>query len=211
MVWMSALAPSNGAWSWTPPDTGFRWPAGTPGGSVAALLNQHITNDLSFLIQRPYLLTHQNTQQAGLANGTFQIITPDSVTGEIHAAPGDSYGGWTSGAANKYVAVVPGFYLVVAGYYETSMASLGQCVACVGYFIGSGTAQGSPSPDQFQSQASTSANATALPGAEAVGIYYLDAGDFIQPQYQQQNGGATFSTSTTPGHKSRFSAVWISE
>lgn len=211
MVWMSALAPSNGAWSWTPPDTGFRWQAGTPASQLPGLLAQHLTNDLSFLIQRPYLLTHQNTQQTAQPNGTFNIVTMDSVTGEIHGDAGDSYNGWVSGATNRYVAVQPGFYLVCAGYYEAPLASAAQCLAAIGYYISSGTGQGSPTPDQYQSQASSSANATALPGAEAIGIYYLDVGDYVQPQYQQQNGAATYSTSITAGHKSRFSMVWISE
>ncbi len=204
-LWMSALAPSNGAWSWSPPDTGFRWQAGTPGSSVTAQFQQHLTNDLSFLIERPYLLNYQGTAQAGLAENEFHTITMNSTpAGRVHGSAGDPYGGWGTGSGGYWAAPVPGWYLVVAGYAQAVPASTpASCVAAILQ-----TPQGSQEPDWYQQVSTTSAG--FLPGAEAVGAYYLRAGDTVQPQYQQQDGGA-FATTVSAGHESSFGCVWLSE
>lgn len=50
------------------------------------------------------------------------------------------------------------------------------------------------------------------PGGEAIGLFYLRAGDYVQPQYTQQDGGATYSTAVgTPAQESSFGCVWVSE
>lgn len=214
LLWVSTLAPSNSAWNWTAPDTGFRWQAGTPGGTgpLYTQFNQHLTNDLSFLLQRPYLLSYQTVAQTGFTVNTDQVITMDTVAGAFHGSPGQSYGGWTSGAANKFSAIVPGFYLVVAGYYQTVISTTpGNCQAKVGYYISNGTAQGNVATDLYQSQLSNSNSTTTPPGAEAVGIYYLDVGDYVQPVYRCGAGSATWGTTTSPTRTSHFGAVWVSE
>jgi hypothetical protein len=202
-LWLSALAPSNGAWSWTPPDTGFRWQAGTPGSALPGLFQQHLTNDLSFLIERPYLLAYQSAPQSGLSQNAFHTITMDTQAGIAHATPGDPYDGWRTGSGGFYEAPVPGWYLVVAGFSQSVPGSTpASCVAGILQ-----TPAGANSPDWYQQVSTTSGS--LLPGAEAIGAYYLRAGDTIQPQYQQQDGG-TFSTAVTAGHQSSFGAVWIS-
>ena len=202
-LWMSALAPSSGAWSWAPPDTGFRWQAGTPGSALAGQFQEHLTNDLSFLIERPYLLAWQNVTQAGLTQDAWHTITMDTALGIVHATPGDPYGGWHSGASNHYAAPVPGWYLVVAGYAPAVPASTP--ASCLAGILQSPA--GSSSPDQYQ-RISTSSSGF-LPGAEAIGVYYLRAGDTITPQYQQQDGG-TFATAGVAGHESMLGIVWLS-
>lgn len=203
-LWMSALAPSNGAWSWTPPDTGFRWQAGTPGSTLTTQFQQHLTNDLSFLIQRPYLLAYQGTAQTGLSQNAFHTITMDTVAGRVHATAGDPYSGWHTTSGGYYAAPADGWYLVVAGYAQSVPGTApASCIAAVLQ-----TPAGLSSPDQYQ-RISTSSG-TFLPGAEAISAYYLRAGDTVQPQYQQQDGG-TFSTAVTAGHESSFGCVWIGE
>jgi hypothetical protein len=210
LKWMAALALSSGSVAWTPPVTGFRWQAGTPVGQLTDLFNAHLANDLSFLIQRPYLMSYQSVAQTGLARNAFRLITMDQPSGRIHASAGDNYGGWTGGAANKYAAVVPGWYLAVATYIEAAPAAASTCLAGIGYFTSAGAAQGS-SP-QLQGQQVSNASANYAAGAEAIGLFYLRTGDYLQPWYQQQNGPATFATSVAiTGQESSFSCVWVSE
>lgn len=210
MRWMAALAGSNGSVTWTPPQTNYRWQAGTPGSQLPALFQSHLANDLSFLLQRPYLLAYQSTQQTGLAQNTFQIVTMNTLGGRVHASAGDNYGGWTSGAANQYAAKVPGWYLCIASYIQAlPSATPAHCLAAVGYFQSGGANQGSAAQQWGQHVRTTTTG--LLPGAEEIGLFYLRAGDFVQPQYQQQDGGATFSTGTGAGLESSFGCVWVSE
>lgn len=203
-LWMSALAPSSGAWSWTPPDTGFRWQAGTPGSTLTTQFPLHLTNDLSFLVQRPYLLAYQGTAQTGLSQNAFHTITMDTVAGRVHGSAGDSYGGWRTTSGGLYAAPAAGWYLVLAGYSQSVPGTVpASCIAGILQ-----TPAGINTPDQYQ-RISTSSGAF-LPGAEAIGAYYLRQGDTVQPQYQQQDGG-TFSTAVTAGHESSFGCVWLSE
>jgi hypothetical protein len=211
VVWMAALAGSNGSVSWTAPDTGFRWQAGTPGSLLPAQFQAHLANDLSFLIQRPYLMAYQSTAQSGLAQNTFQVINVNTLGGRIHNSAGDNYGGWTSGAGNVYSAVVPGWYLAVS---HTAQAIPGSTpahpLAAIGYLDSTGAAQGSAAQQWGQHVRTTSGS--YQPGAEAIGLFYLRAGDQLQPQYQQQDGGATFATSVgVSGLESSFGCVWVSE
>jgi len=210
-VWMAAIASSNGSVSWTPPDTGFRWQAGTPGSSLPAQFNAHLANDLSFLIQRPYLLAYQTSAQSGLSNPGFSIITMDHLGGRIHNSAGDNYGGWTSGGSNYYSAAVPGWYLAINHVAQAVPSSTpAHCLAAIGYFTNTGATQGSSA--QMWGQHVRTTSGSYQPGAEAIGLFYLRAGDRIQPQYEQQDGGATYNTTTTiSGQESAFGCVWVSE
>lgn len=214
VVWMSAIAPSNGAWSWTPPDTSYRWMAGTPAAQMPAAFQQHLTNDVSFLIQRPYLLAYQSTAQTTLAQNVFTTVNCNTLGSRIHTVAsgvgGDSYGGWTSGAANKYTAMVPGWYLAVANGVQSAPGAVCECIMAIGAFSPGGGAQGLNAPSWFQRISSQSGS--LFPGAEAIGLFYLDVGDYLQPLYQQLDGPATYATSvTTAGQESSFGVVWISE
>jgi len=203
-LWLSALAPSNGAWSWTPPDTGFRWQAGTPGSQLPALFAEHLTNDLSFLVERPYLLNYQGTAQAGLTQNAFHTITmTGSPAGLVHASAGDPYGGWQTGSGGYYEAQAAGWYLVVENFAQAVPAATpASCVAGILQ-----TPAGANSPDWYQQVSTTSGS--LLPGAEGIGAYYLREGDTVQPQYEQQDGG-TFSTTISAGHQSSFGVCWLS-
>ena len=208
---VAAQAASNGSVGWSAPDTGFRWSAGTPGAQLPALFQLHLANDLSFLIQRPYLMAYQSVQQTGLAQNAFQVITMDQVKGRVHSSAGDNYGGWISGSNNRYVAAVPGWYLAVLNTTQTKSSSVpAHPVAAIGYFTSGGASQG-VSPQQSGAHVRTNST-TFNPGAETIGLFYLRAGDYLQPRYQQQDGGATFSTAvSTTGQESSFGCFWVSE
>lgn len=207
IVWLAALAPAgtNFNGTWTPPDTGFRWQAGTQVGQLPALFQQHLANDLNFLINKPYMLSYQSVQQSSTTWGTWNTITMDKLNGRVHGTTydADNYNGWTSGASNKYVAPVAGWYLVVAGYNQTApgasnlIAGINQSPA------------GNAAPDWFQHIRTTSGVYAA--GAEAIGLYYLRQGDSVQPQYQPQDGAGTWTTFVGAGQESHFSVVWASE
>jgi len=208
---MCAQAASNNSLTWTAPDTKFRWQAGAPGSALPGLFNTHLANDLSFLIQRPYLLANQTTIQTGLSNATFSVITMNTLGGRVHSIAGDPYGGWTSGAANKYAAVVPGWYLCVLNVTQAvPSATPAHPLAAIGYLQSGGANQGTAAQQWGQHIRTTSAS--FLPGAEAIGLFYLRVGDFVQPHYQQQDGGATYNTAVgTTGQESSFGCVWVSE
>ena len=59
---------------WTPPDTSFRWTAGTPGTSLPGLMQEHLANDLNFLVNRPYLMAYQTQAQSGFANNSWNTV-----------------------------------------------------------------------------------------------------------------------------------------
>lgn len=214
-VWMSTIAGSSGSVTWPAPDPSFRWQAGTPGSNLTtaavnltAQFQSHLTSDLSFFLQRPYLLTYQNTAQTALSQNVYHTITMDTVSGVVHGSAGDNYGGWTSGGSNKYTAPVSGWYLVQGQYVQTALAS--GTASLIGAILPSPI--GNTSPDVYQHISTTSTN--ELPGADAIGVYYLRAGDTVTPQYQQQDGGATYNTishTSNAGHECNFSVVWLCE
>jgi hypothetical protein len=204
IVWMGAIASASNSLSFTPPSTGYRWQAGTSGIALVTAFQEHLTNDVSFLIQRPYLLAYQGTAQTGLSASAFHTITMDTVAGQVHGSAGDPYGGWHTSSGGFYAAPVDGWYLVTAGFTQSALAS--GTVSCLAAILQSPA--GSQSPDWYQHVSTTS---TVLnPGAEAIGIYYLRAGDSVQPQYQQQSG-SSFSTTVTAGRQSSFGVIWLSE
>lgn len=63
IVWLSkAGVPFQ---SWTPPDISYRWKSGTDFNDLPALMSTYLSNDLGFLVQRPYLLSYQASAQTG--------------------------------------------------------------------------------------------------------------------------------------------------
>lgn len=206
-VWLGALWAGGNPLTWQPPDTGFRWQAGTRGPDLPGLWQTHMAGDLNFLINRPYLLSYQTVAQSGLAYNAFDTITMNNLTGRVHATPGDNYDGWTSGASNSYTAQVSGWYLVCAGYASTAIGGTYHPVAGI-----SQSPAGYSTPDWYQHMRSVST--TFIPGAEALGLYYLREsqvlGDSITPVYAVQDGVGTMTTSVATGQESHLEAVWVS-
>lgn len=208
LKWMGALAPDSTPLTYTSPDAWYRWQAGTPGADLPAAFTSAVGNDIGFLVNRPYLLASQGTAQTGLTANAWHVITM-GAGGLIHGSPGDNYGGWVAGSANYYQAIVPGWYLAVATYIQAAITGAANHAAGIGYLTPSGSAQGSSSPDVYQQVASANTTAGRV-GAEAVGLYYLNTGDRLQPQYNEVSG-STYSTSSTAGQLSSFGCIWVSE
>jgi hypothetical protein len=210
LIWLG----TEGAVSqnWTPPDLSFRWEAGTPGSALPGLFQQHIANDISFLMQRPYLLAYQTVQQTGFANNTNNVVTMDTVGGIVHGDVGDNYGGWSSGSSNSYVAQVPGWYLVVAEYFATvpSTPTTASIAACLQVGSTSGGRTPNTTPDRYQQMYASSGNFS--PGATAMGLYYLNTGESIQPIIQGlAYTSTTWNTAVSSGNNSHIEILWVSE
>lgn len=204
--WMAGLP--SGSLAWTPPDAGFRWAAGTPAAQLPGLFNQHITNDLNFLMWRPYLLAYQSTAQTGLAQNTSINIVMDTVSGKVHGSPGDPYGGWNaSGSPVAYwAAPIPGWYLLIQGVFQSSPATIpATCVVSTQTANAAGTSLGLYT---FQKMSANTADMS--PGGEGIGLIYLAAGDRVFPVYQEIAGG-TYSTTVNSETSSHFGLVWVSE
>lgn len=103
----------------------------------------------------------------------------------------------------EYVAVVPGWYLCFLNVTQSPPSSTpAHCIPAIGYFTSGGVAQASTSARPWPASARGRGDRPVLP----------PAGDYVQPQYTQQDGGATYSTAVgTPAQESSFGCVWVSE
>lgn len=213
MVWLNVISASSGL-TWTPPDVhGELLAAGTPPGTgtgqLVPIFNSKIANDLNFVLNKPYLLASQHTAQTGLANTTFVTINMDTISGPIHASVGDNYSGWDS-TNHRYTAKVAGWYMAVGEFSMAPNASTAGTLAAALNVPSSGglapPAGALGPPDWYQELIPvTSGNPSA---ATALGLYYLNPGEYIQPQVQWINASGTFSTSVS-SFNSTFSVLWI--
>ena len=148
MLYLSNLS-AGGVSSLTPPVTSFHWYAGIPPASLLGYMNEHLGNDLAFLISRPYFTGYQATAQPGLANGSWNAVTIDTVKGLVHGSAGDNFGGWNS-TKNAYYAQVPGWYMCMAEVYA-SLPSAATGFISAGFNVpSSGGIAPSAAPDVYQ-------------------------------------------------------------
>jgi hypothetical protein len=201
---------SGGVNAFTPPQTAFHWMAGFPASSMPALLTQHLGNDLNFLVNRPYFTGYQATAQTGLTVGSWTAVTIDTVGGLIHASPGDSYAGW-SAYNNNYAAPQPGWYLVISEVYA-ALPTLATGYLSAGIKVpSSGGIAPSTSPDWYQTMYFPLTSGP-VPGAAAIGCYYLNAGETVQPMALAQNWtNTTWSTASAAATRSQLTILWLSE
>jgi hypothetical protein len=212
---MLYLAPfsSGGVNSATPPATSFHWFAGIPASSLPGFMNQHLGNDLSFLVNRPYFVGTQQTAQAGLVNGSWNAVTIDTPGGALHGSLGDNYAGW-SASANAYTAQVAGWYLIMAEVYAALPSALTGFISAGIKVSSSGGITPSASPDIYQVMYfPQDAAGTPVPGAAAVGCYYLAQGESVSPMIKCASWGGNYSTavSSTPVIGAHFSLIWLAE
>lgn len=87
LVWLSkAGSPPN---PWAPPDIGFRWKSGTDANTLLSNFQNYLSNDLGFLVQKPFFMGYQTVAQTGFASsgsgasyvGNIGIGTLNSNTG----------------------------------------------------------------------------------------------------------------------------------
>ena len=205
---------SGGVNSATPPVTSFHWYAGVPSTALLGYLNQHLGNDLSFLVNRPYFTGYQATAQTGFVNGTWNTVSIDTPGGILHGSLGDNYGGWNA-AANSYVAQQPGWYLVMSEVYAALPNELTGFISAGIQVPTSGGIAPAFSPDQYQTMFfPQTAATTPAPGAAAIGMYYLAAGESVQPVIKCSgwNSGTWGTTvSTNPMINSQLTICWMAE
>lgn len=191
----------------TLPDTTYRWAAGTP-GPISTLFNQHVANDLVFLMtQRPYALTYQNTAQTGIAMNTPTTVVMQSNTGIVHGENTDRWNAFNT-TTGVFTAPVNGWYLAV---WEVFLAAPTLTATPVVIATIQPTPSGLAGWDQYQEQ-NMATTSSPVPGATGMAYYYLRAGDTITPGVQTQDSSATtIATQVGTGINSSFGIVWVGE
>lgn len=194
---------------WTPPDTSYRWAAGTAGTDLPGLFQAHLANDLGFLCNPPYLMAYQTVAQTGLANNSSNAVALDTVGGIVHSDNGDNYSGFSTGTS-KYTAQVAGWYLAVCEAFGTTPGTPTTASLKVGLQVStSGGRTPSTAIDWYQQMFPSSSNFP--PGGTAVGLYYLAAGETIRAIIDgQAYTGGTWGTTAATATASHLELVWVS-
>jgi hypothetical protein len=213
-AYMTPLAASGTVLSYTPPVSNFRFQAGALSGTaLTAALNARIGNDVSFLLNRPYFTGYQSTSQNGFANNATSQVTIDTLGALPRGGNGDSYAGWST-ANSWYVSQEPGWYLVAAELYATPPSATTATLTASIFCSSSGGITPVHSPDEYQQVYDPIATGGAPPSAFAMGVYYLDAGEYVYPMLEAQGWGGTWgtyvNTSATTTVHSQFSCWWVS-
>lgn len=163
-------------------------PNEVPGNFIAsAVFNTVGLNGLGFMLNPPCAILQQATAQS-VANTTATAVTFDAETL-------DTYGGHSiTTNTSRYVAQVPGYYLVIGGVsYATNAA-------------GNRLAQLEKNGTTFAQQVfftPTTANGASV---QVSGVCYLNGtGDYVETWTYQTSGGAL---STSAGSSS-MSVLWI--
>lgn len=212
LAWVNNVGQSTTARM--PPDTTFRWASGTPAANLPALFQQFLGNDLNFLSFRPYFMGYQGSSQSTLSTAAFNTLTMDTVGGIVHSDQGDNYGGWTTGASNKYTAMVNGWYLVTGEVFASSSAASSASTIAVMKPSTSGGYTPHVAQDLYQANASTSTG-TVGGGATVFGLYYLLAGETLTPQIETLSYTTTYGTMTGTQNTGKFAShleiLWVSE
>jgi hypothetical protein len=219
LVWMAALSPPSTSLTWTPPDVHGQlfhagYPPGTASTQLVPLWNAKVANDLNFLINKPYMMAYQTTNQTGLSANTFHTVTMNTLGGMVHGSgvyDADNYNGW-SAATSQYFAKVAGWYLVTC---ETGLTpnstTAGSIVAGIANATSGTIANAaSQSVDWYQHMVSVTGPGPSAPLASS--LYYLLPGEWVSPQvmWQPNSGSGTTSTDVT-NFNSNFSVIWICE
>lgn len=211
LTWLCNAGPPQG--NWVPPDTTYRWVSGTSPAELPGLFQNHLANDLGFLVNRPYLLAYQSVGQSGLPVGSFSTVTMDSVSGIVHGDNGDPWSGWTPGAGNLYTAPVDGWWLTVAEYLTGPSSSAGATVTAGIQPSTSGGVTPAYPVDWWQANVATP-SASVGGGATAVGLSYALAGETLTPAVMGSGFPSPYPTLTGQQNSgvaaSSFAAVWIS-
>ena len=213
LAWLGELGTPAGTWS--PPDTTFRWQSGTKptsdGGNLTEQFQQHLGNDLGFLVNRPYFTGYQNVAQSSVAANAYTTLVLNKASGYIHGGSGDNYTGWSSGS-NTYTAQAAGWYLFCCESFTSAPAITGCPVITAALIATSGGVTPSQSPDVYQQNV---APTTFGGGAAALGVAYLDVGETIA--FQVQGAGFTAAYQTIVGLRSggytnsHAEICWLSE
>jgi hypothetical protein len=205
LVWMGAKAGFPGTLP-TVPDLSYRYLAQGASTPAQTPLASHLANDLSFLTWRPWFLSQQVSAQS-LSQSTSAVLSMDTITGSGHATAGDPWSGWNA-ANNRWVAPVSGWYLAVMEVFFPQ-PTLTVTPSTLAQFRISTTGTASSNYDWYGHQNLPATQNSG--GAQAMGFYYLRAGDWIEAAAQTQDtASGAFSTSTIAPH-THFEVIWVSE
>lgn len=202
LAWLGELGPPATAFAapftFTPPDTTFQWAAATlptaQGGNLTALLQQHLGNDLSFLVNRPYLLAHA-APGTGLTASAFSPVSFNSDSGQVHVVTGDNYGGFGAGPSGVYTAQAAGWYLCAGEIFITAPASSGPTVIAGLQLSSSGGVTPANPVDYYQQNTATT-SASFGGGAAIYGLVYLNVGESVTPMINGQGYSGTYNMNT---------------
>jgi hypothetical protein len=126
------------------------------------------------------------------------------VAGQVHGDHGDNYGGWNA-ASYWYVAPVPGWYLVVAEVtVGVNTSATRPSVLCL-IQISTG-----PAVDYYEYHGVGTTDDGTVPGATALGYYYLRAGDYIWPLILFSGYPENGETVVSAGHHSHMEVIFVS-
>lgn len=186
------------------PDLSYRWTAGMP-PDLSATLNAHLANDLTFLTNKPYLMSWQSAATTGIAMNTDANVIMNNETGQVHSDSGDNYNGFST-TTGVYTCQRSGWYLAVSEIFMSFPSLTTQPSNAAGFRL---NVTGAAPADRYQQ--ATPTNATNMGGATALGYYYLRAGDTIQPTVYTIDSSSTTTSTSVTGRNSHFELVWISE
>ncbi len=195
--------------------TGFRFRAGALAGTaLTAALDARIGNDVELPAEPALLHRLPGTAQTGFPNTAgFHQITMDTVGALPRGGNGDNYGGW-SASNHWYASQVAGWYLVIADLYAVPPPAGTARILTAGIFCSS---SGGVTPVSHPGQLPAGVlpdHGHSPPGAFAMGMYYLQPGEYVYPMLSAASWGGTWgtqvSTGTTGTIHSQLSVFWCS-
>lgn len=186
----------------TLPNPTTTYSAGANAATTQAYFTQ-LSNDLTFLTQRPYGLSYTTSTASLLNNGG---IGPATYACPVH---GDAANGWGGMTPGTWTAPVDGWY-VVTGEYSATMTTpaTGNPFLYCGFRV---NPSGSAGTDLWEGHRVTNLTTGNSGGASAFGVYYLRQGDtcVFYSAYQSAASGVTY-TQANPIWQTHFEAVWLS-
>lgn len=187
----------------TLPDTTSHFMAGA---DPVATFNQ-IGNDLTFLTQKPYALAYSTNSQVVATGGNGSLLRYNNYVGQVH---GDAANGWSAMNTNgQFTAPVDGFYLLCAEVGFALTGTISNPWSQVGFQV---TPGGTVTSDWF-GQGALLPFATSLGGfggQNALGIYYLHAGDTASVRAAVSATSGVATTAPATAGVTHFEAVWLS-
>lgn len=188
----------------TLPDPTTQYTAGMSPADTQAAFAQ-LTNDLTFLTQRPYGMCWDSVNTAALTSGGA-IPGLTNYTCPVH---GDSANGWGGMNSGVFTAPRDGWYVLVGEHsISATTQSAGGAYSFCGFAI---NPHGSNTLDYWEGRRGYGHTSGLTAGSSAFGVYYLRQGDTATLVGGYLNtSAASIAGATSPVWQSHFEAVWLS-
>lgn len=155
---------------------------------TAAQWNSNVRDGVNFLANPPLFIGYQSAAQS-IPNSAFTAISLDTEVA-------DTYGGHSTTTNNsRYVAQVAGWYL---GIGQVALAGNASGLRSPALYV-----NGAAALPQMQAEIAPNGGSTTI--VQAVGITYLNVGDYIEVRIDQTSGGAL----NTVANVSFLAALWV--